>query len=193
MESGGNYRINLVKNIYIWPSYRPKQPSKYQLFHIWAYVFWPALSHFPFKRAKIFMETKETINYQLVVRNDVFDAFFPKKSYFWRENGRGRQRVWDLNNRSKSWPNEWDKQILSSFLTKFGQNDQLFAQNGPGRHFRAKYSGVNHNRYMLGYVLVKFRFVSCALRSSELSLETKIIQERGVHVLFTISSGYHTR
>ena len=37
----GTYRINQVslKNIDTWPSYGPKWPSKYKLFHIWAYAF----------------------------------------------------------------------------------------------------------------------------------------------------------
>ena len=35
------------------------------------------------------MVTHETIIYRLVMKNNDFDAFF-EKSYFWRENGRGR-------------------------------------------------------------------------------------------------------
>ena len=34
------------QNIVIWPKYRPKK-TKFDVYaHIWAYVFWPYLSHF---------------------------------------------------------------------------------------------------------------------------------------------------
>ena len=57
MLFGDTCWINQVslKNIDIWPGYRPKLPSKYQLIHIiWAYVFWPLLGHFLSKRAENF-------------------------------------------------------------------------------------------------------------------------------------------
>ena len=34
------------QNIEIWPKYRPKKTKFDAYAHIWAYVFWPYLSHF---------------------------------------------------------------------------------------------------------------------------------------------------
>ena len=43
-----------------------------------------------------------------------FECFFGKKLYFWRENGRGRQRVWGLMIRPKSWPTKSNKVLFKS-------------------------------------------------------------------------------
>ena len=70
-----------MKDIDIWPSYKPKWPSQYKLFHIWACVFirHNAAIIRPIG-LKFFMVTQETTIYRLVVRNHVFDAF--KKTIF---------------------------------------------------------------------------------------------------------------
>ena len=65
-----------MKNIDIWPSYRPKLPSKYQLFLIWAYVFWLAI-FWPIGR-EIFMGIQKTIIYRFVMRNHDLNAFLKK-------------------------------------------------------------------------------------------------------------------
>ena len=78
-----------------------------QLFHIWAYVFWPWLGHFLSNRAEFFLVTQETNIYWLVTKNSDFDAFLENILFLagkWAYPPVWRQRVWGLKIRPKSWP-----------------------------------------------------------------------------------------
>ena len=73
-------RINLVslKNVDIWLSYG----SKYHLFHIWAYVVWPLLSHFLTNWAEIFNGSSRDYYLSIDVKKSWFWALFAI-IYFW--------------------------------------------------------------------------------------------------------------
>ena len=61
IQLNSTYQIKLdsSKTNDIWLSYGPKTALKSQLFHIWAYVFWPLLSHFWANWAEMFYVNSE--------------------------------------------------------------------------------------------------------------------------------------